>query len=158
MNDLVTRINNLSREQSLEAAKYLSASLGASADKVAKERTALQPLTEQPYANAADIEALARLLLLSAAAEPDYQVAVEKAVDGAGVRQFILGGAEIVVISSLALYALQLVITKGKAQTDEVVKITEEAGKKSVEVRKTVRYGVGSKLADILGGYFGLKK
>jgi hypothetical protein len=158
MNDLVTRINELSREQSLEAARYLSVSLGASADKVAKERSALQPLTEQPYANSADIEALARLLLLSAAAESDYRVAVEKAVDGAGVKQFILGGAEIVAISSLALYALQLIITKGKAQTDEAVKITEDGGKKTVEVRKTVRYGVGSKLADVLGGYFGHKK
>jgi hypothetical protein len=158
MNDLVTRINELSREQSLEAARYLSAALGASANKVAKESTALQPLTEQPYANAADIEALARLLLLSAAAEPDYQVALQKAVDGAGVKQFIFGGAEIVAISSLALYALQLVITKGKARTDEVVTIIDEAGKKTVVVRKTVRYGVGSKLADILGGYFGLKK
>lgn len=158
MNELVTSINELSREQALEAARYLSASLGVSTDNVARERAALEPLTQQPYANAADIEALARLLLLTAAAEPDYQIAVQKAVDGAGVKQFILGGAEIVIISSLALCALQTVIAKGKTQTDEVMTITEEGGKRTVEVRKTVKYGVGKQLADVLGGYFGLKK
>jgi hypothetical protein len=158
MNDLVTRINGLSREESLEAARYIGSALEVSADKVAKERVALQPLTEQPYAHLADIEALARLLLLTAAANPDYQPALKKALDGAGMKQFILGGAEIVAISATTLYALQLVITKGKEAEEHIVTITEEGGKKTVEMRNSVRYGIGPKLADILGGYFGLKK
>jgi hypothetical protein len=157
MTDLVARIEGLSREEALEAAKYLSQSLGATPEKATTEKKALQSLTDHPFANVEDIEQLARLLLLSAAAVPECEDAVRKAVGGAGGKQFILGGAEIVVLSSLALYALQVVITKGKTLDEKVVTITEEKGKKIVEIRKTVRYGVSAKLSEILKGYFGLK-
>lgn len=157
MSDLATRIEELTREEAIEAAGYLSESLGASAGKAVEERTALQPLTEQPYANLADIEGLARLLLLTAAADPDHEEAARKAVEGAGGKQFIFGGAEIVALSSLALYALQLILTKGKTGEETEITITESKGEKVVQVRKSVRYGISTKLADVLKGYFGIK-
>jgi hypothetical protein len=157
MSDLVKQIEELTREEALEAAQYLSAALGASAEKASAEQAALQPLTEQPYAHLEDIEGLARILLLSAAAVPEYEEAVRKAVEGAGGKQFILGGAEIVVLSSLALLALQTVLTKGKTSEETVMTITEEKGKTIVKVQKSVRYGVSEKLRDILKGYFGVK-
>jgi hypothetical protein len=158
MNNLEAKIAELSREEALEAARYLSQSLGATTDKAETEKKALQSLTAQPYANVADIEQLARLLLLSAAATPEYEGAVQKAIKGAGEKQFILGGAEIVALASLALYALHLVITKGKTLDEQVVRITEEKGESRIEIRKTVRYGISARVSDILKGYFGMQK
>src|SRR3954462_8952808 len=114
MSSLTDDINGLSREAALEAVGYLGKSLGVSSDLDPKENELLAPLTQQPYANIADIEQLARLTLLAAASDPTWEASVRKAVEGAGKKQFILGGTEIVAMSAIALYALQVIVSKGK--------------------------------------------
>ena len=151
MGNLIEDINGLSREAALEAVGYLGKSLGISAEEHAKERELLEPLTGQPYANLADIEQLARITLIAAASDPSREASVRKAIEGAGKKQFILGGAEIVALSVVALYALQVVMARGKVSEEQEIEIVEEKGKKTIKIRKSGKFGISGKLAGVLG-------
>jgi hypothetical protein len=154
MNDLIQRIQELSREEALEAAGFVGKELTSASSPSETEKDLLKPLTIQPYQNIEELEQLARLMLITGASMPEFQETIRKAVEGAGQKQFILGGAEIVVLSVLALGALHVIVSKGRESEEEVIKIEEKDGKTSITIRKKVRYGIGTKLGSILKDYF----
>lgn len=153
MNDLIREIEGLSREQALEAAGFLSRQLAPDSGAGETERTLLEPLTAEPYRNIEEIEQLARIVLMSAALDPEYEAAVRKAVEGAGRKQYILGGAEIVALAAICLLALQAVIARGKSSESETISIEDDGEKTSTFIHKEVTYGVSPKLGAILKAY-----
>ena len=154
MSNLFDDIQNLSREEVLEAVGYLGKSLGISAEEHPREQELLQPLTQQPYANIGDLEQLARLALISAASDPSREQDVRKAIEGAGSKQFILGGAEIVALSVVALFALQVVVSRGKTGEQKEIEIVEEKGKRTIRIREKVTLGISDQLAGVLDKVF----
>ena len=153
MNDLISKIEGLTREQALEASGFLSRQLAQDSGAGEAERELLAPLTAQPYRNIEEIEQLARVVLMSAALTPEYEEAVRKAVEGAGRKQYIFSGGEIVTLAAICLYALQVVITKGKTGEKETIRLKDKDGKTSTVIRKEVTYGIGPGLAAILKTY-----
>jgi hypothetical protein len=112
------------------------------------EKDFLKPLIEQPYQNLPEIEQLARLTLMAAALTPEYENTVRKAVEGAGKKQFILGGAEIVALAIVALAAL------GRTYNSEMIVIEEKGGKTTTTIRNEATYGISLKLGSVLKSYF----
>jgi hypothetical protein len=155
MSDLVEKIQTLSREEALEAAGYVCDALGIDLDKTGAERTALESLTAQPFQSIQEIEQLARLVLMTAALTPEHEDAVRKAIEGSGQKQFILGGAEIVMLGALALGTLHIMVSKGKEREEETISIKKVGDETTTTICKTVQYGITGKLAGILGSYFG---
>jgi len=157
MNDLVERIRNLSSEQALEAAQFLSKSVAPQPANAPDATSALAPLIKQPYKNLPQIEQRARLLLLTAAVTSEYHEEARKAVDGAGKKQFILGGAEIVLLAMVGLGALQTILAKGKVSETTKINVTpgKDGGDVTISGEKTIVYGVGIDLAAILKASFG---
>src|SRR5579884_1444307 len=102
MSDLIQQIENLSREQALEASSFVSEALVMNTEGGDTEKTILKPLIDKPYQNIEEIEQLSRLVLISAALTPEYENTVRKAVEGAGKKNFIMGGAEIIVLAVIA--------------------------------------------------------
>jgi predicted dinucleotide-utilizing enzyme len=108
---LVERIVNLSREDAMEAALALQSKFGTAAadtDYVAEVR-------ESPNAHLAEVDDLARLVLLVGASDPELRESVEEAVEAVGRRAFIFGGAEIVALAAIGAFVFTSVQSKGKA-------------------------------------------
>jgi hypothetical protein len=156
MNDLIKQIDQLSREEALEAAGFVGKKLTDNRATGDAERAVLDPLTAQPYQHIVELEQLARLVLISGASMPEYEQVVRNAVEGAGKKQFILGGGEIVVISVIALAALHVMVSKGKESEEQVITIEEKDGQTTTTIRKQVKYAVGIKLGSILKDYFSI--
>ncbi|HEX8227750.1 MAG TPA: hypothetical protein VF826_00380 [Chloroflexia bacterium] len=156
MNDLVSQIEALSREQVLEAAGFLGDRLTSDDAQWLAETPEIRQLTEEPYSNLEDLEQLCRLALVAGALTPEYEDHVRNAILGSGKKQFILGGLEIVALAVLAVGALHVIVTKGKKDEHEIMRITEEDGKKTVEIQRHTRYGISGKIASMLKATFGL--
>jgi hypothetical protein len=156
MSELIKDIENLSQEEALEAAGFVSEAISADSDRARPETALLKPITDKPYQNIAEIEQLARLLLITAALTPKYEVTVRKAVEGAGQRQFILGGAEIAGLGALALYALHILVTKGKESQEELIEVVTVGDQTTTTIRKTTKYGVSARLGSMLKSVLGL--
>jgi hypothetical protein len=154
MNDLANQIRNLSREEALEAAQHLGLRISGSRQPGEREKELLQEITNHPNANIEEIEQLCRLLLFTAAMTDGYEDAVKAAIAGAGRKQFILGGAEIVALAAIGLVALHIVVTRGKSAEDEVMNVTEENGKTVVSIQRKTTYGISDSLGKILKSYF----
>ncbi len=155
MSDLEKQINDLTREEALEAAQYLATKISEGRAPEAREQELLRPITDHPYANIEEIEQLSRLLLLTAADTDGYQDAVKSAIEGAGRKQLILGGAEIVALATIGLVALHTLITKGKSEEEEAITIKEENGKTTVSIKRKTRYAISDSLGKLLKSYFG---
>lgn len=153
MRDLIQLIDQLSREEALEAANFLGDVITLEVGTGDVEAGALKPLTDQPYQSIEAIEQLARLLLITAATIPEYEDDVRKAIEGAGRKQFILSGTEIVALSIVALGALHVLISKGKTGVKRGIKISGEGDRATVEIQEEVHYGISSQLATILRSY-----
>jgi len=93
--------------------------------------------------------------LISAALVPEYEDVVRKAVEGAGKRNFIMGGAEIVALAGIALTALNLIITKGMASRKVTITEKDEKGNVTKITEEVVTYQVSPKLGSILQNFFG---
>jgi hypothetical protein len=134
-NELIDRIHSLTRDQALEAARFVAKSLAGDepADANIPE---LKAISEEPYRHLPDVEVLARLVLLSTAVTPEGAAQVEQAIAGAQRKQFILGGAEIVMLAALAVVALKIVVTKGKGKTTRRIKIRMVDGEPVVEIEE----------------------
>jgi hypothetical protein len=162
MSNLIQKIEKLSREQALEASGFVSEALVMNTEGGDTEKTVLKPLIDKPYQNIEEIEQLSRLVLISAALTPEYENTVRKAVEGAGKKSFIMGGAEIVTLAVIALGALHVIVSKGKASETETIEIQE---KKDIDgnivttatIKKQKTYGIGLNLASVLKSYFGQK-
>jgi len=150
MDDLIREIENLSREQALEAAGFVSDQVTIDAETDGNEAEALEPLTDQPYQNIEEIEQLARLLLITAALTPEYQETVRRAIEGAGEKQFILGGAEIVALAVLTVGALHVLVSEGKESEEEVITIESEGDKTTTTIHRTTKYGISGRLGSML--------
>jgi hypothetical protein len=154
-NEVIDRIHSLRRDQALEAARFVAKSLAGNepADADAPE---LKAISEEPYRHLPDVEVLARLVLLSAAATPEGATQVEQAIAGAQRKQFILGGAEIVMLAALAVVALKIVVTKGKGKTTQRIKIRMVGGKPVVEIEEIQEsISISKDLAAILRPHLG---
>jgi len=154
MNDLIKTIENLSREEALEAAQYLALRISEGRSPGEREKQFLTPFLEQPYANIEEIEEISRLVLVAAATTEEYQGPLKSAIEGAGRKQLILGGAEIVALATIGLVALHMLLTNGKSDEDEVFTIEKENGRTSISIRRKTTYGISDSLGKILKGYF----
>lgn len=159
MTSLIEAISDLTREQALEAAGFLGEQFAAESNSETPDAqdalAAVEPLTAQPFRNIEELEQLARLALTSAALTPGYEDAVREAIQGAGAKQFILGGPEIVALATLALGALQTIVSKGKVHEEETITFTQDDdGRPVVEIRRQVKYGISRKLVEVLKAYF----
>jgi hypothetical protein len=157
MNDIVSRIEQMSREEAFEAIGLIGAYIAPEASDESMAQQSLDQLLKQPYANIDELEQLARVTLIGAALTPEYEEVTRKAIEGAGQKNFILGGAEIVALSIVALAALHVIVTKGKASESETFAFEEKDGKLvAVSQKKEVKYGISSGLAAALKSVFGL--
>lgn len=155
MNELPNLIENLSREEALEAAQYLALRISEGQSPGVREESLLKPIIEKPYENIQEIEQLSRLVLLTAAANPENEEVVRSAIAGAGRKQIILGGSEIIALATLGLLALNLLLTKGKSSERQTIKIEEKDGKNTFMVENQVSYGISASLGQLLKSYFG---
>lgn len=155
MSDLTNSIETLSRAEALEAAQNLALQITQNASPSAREEELSKPFIDKPNENIQEIEQLAQLILLTAAADPDNAEAVRSAIEGAGGKQLILGGTEIVVLATLGLFALNLLVTEQKSWKGQTIKIEEEAGKATFIIENQVSYGISPSLGQLLKSYFG---
>jgi hypothetical protein len=155
--ELIEQIHQLSRERALEAAGFLADAITEESQPEIGADDKLKEITDQPYEHLEEIEQMARLLLMEAAMIEEYQGYVQSALEGAGKKQVILGGAEIVAIAIVALGALHVVVSKGKVSEADTTIIIEENGRKVVEIKKEVKYAISGTLASIFEktGLFG---
>lgn len=154
MNDLFKQIEGLTREEALEAAQHIALKISEGQSAGDREKQFLKPFLDQPYANIEEIEQLSRLVLLTAATNEDYEEDVKSAIRGAGRKQLILGGGEIVAIATIGLVALHMLLTKGKSGEEEVFEIEEKDGKTTISIKRKTTYGISGSLGAMIKGYF----
>lgn len=154
MNDLTKQIESLTFEEVLETAQHLALKISEGQPTGEREKQFLKPFLDQPYSNIEEIEQLSRLLLLAAATIEGYEEDVKSAIEGAGRKQLILGGTEIVALATMGLVALHTLLTKGKSGEDEAITIEEKDGKTTISIKRRTTYGISDSLGKILKGYF----
>lgn len=115
MNQLITQIQLLCRDEAIEAALSLSQLLVTDDfdEKVAAEQAdALIPgITDNPYVHIEATERLARIILVNAAdSSPENYQMVEKIISGTGKKQVIFTGIEIVALAAISLAALKIIL------------------------------------------------
>lgn len=156
MSTLHDRIDDLSAEEALEAVNLLAGRLlGAAPDDAVLAMTAdsarLGPEEVRSAVDGAsvrEVTALSRLALHEWASTSPGEV--EDAIEGTGQKAFILEAA---VIGSLALGALSLYFSRGKAEvTDRTTTTIAADGTVEVVTETTTRYAsVGESLGAVLG-------
>lgn len=149
--DLMKNIDSLSREQAIEAASFVASSIGADNTTHTDAAALLVEWSDRPYQHLSEAEELARLLLSVSAATPDLEPIVREAIAGAGRKQVVLAGGEIVALAALALGALQAILSKGR--TSEQVSETIEKGpdgKETVVRTRNTTWGISSTLGELL--------
>lgn len=145
MTDLEHRIQQLDRATALEAAQFLAADLGGTTELALPDNE----ITSDPLAHQEDFENLAKLLLLiTSDVDPG---AVEIAIDNTGERQFVLGGAELIMLAVLAISGLQVVFSRGRT-SEESVTVEERDADGSVRKITTHKstYGLSGNLGKLL--------
>jgi hypothetical protein len=120
---LLARIDAATREEVLEAARFFSRKLAAGSPELAPTQALAADQFRQPFAHVEGLEKICRALLAAGARDPALASEVTRALDGAGRKQFILGGAEIVALAVVAVIALKVVITGGKGQTETKTRV-----------------------------------
>jgi hypothetical protein len=154
MSDLTKSIEKLSREEALEAAQNLALEVTQHASPSERKDELPKPFIDKPNENIEEIEQLARLILLTAAADPEKVEAVTSVIEGPGRKELILEGTEIVVLGTLGLFALSL-LAKGKSSEGRTIKIKEGDGKTTFVIENQVSYGISRTLGELLKSYFG---
>ncbi|HSH77299.1 MAG TPA: hypothetical protein VLA19_02065 [Herpetosiphonaceae bacterium] len=153
---LIQQIQQLTREQALEAAGFLADAIPEEGRPDVAAQPEFQQIADQPYQHLEEVEQVARLLLLAAATTEEYRDDVQAAIAGTGQKQVILGGMEIVALATIALGALHVLITKGKTSEEETTTFREENGQTVVEIKKKVEYGISGTLASMLKNLGGI--
>jgi hypothetical protein len=143
----MTDIRELDRPTTLEAAQLLAAELGAETDKPPFDHEILSsPTTHQD-----ELEDLARVLLVAASAlDPE---AVDSAVQGAGRKQLVLGGGELVALAYLVVNGLRITLARArKSESTETITIErDDEGHEVVKVvRNNVQYEVAERTTELL--------
>ena|ERR1039457_4379945 len=148
--EIFKKIELLSREQVIEAAGFLAKAITEEREPEIAITPLIKEIADHPYQHLEEIEQIARLLLLNAATMDDFKPYVRPAIEGAGQKQVILSGGEIVALATIALGALQIVFSKGKTYTEKITEIREENGKTVVKIKEVAKYGISGVLASIL--------
>jgi len=150
--DLLERVQGLTREEALEAALALGERLGAGEVSGEEVQRFLAELEEEPYAAVEDVEQLARTALIVAAADPDTSDTVREVVDAVGQKAFIFGGAEIVIVGTIAVALLQTALAKGRSSEEEILEVIDEKTGKRVVHRRKTSYGISPGVGKLLSG------
>lgn len=157
MTDLVVRIENLDRAAVYEAAQLLAADLGADPDAAPLEHE----IIADPLAYQGDLEELCRILLTRTF---DFDpAAVEDALDGAGHKQVVLGGLELIALGILVMGGLQIALARGKTSEEvetTVVERNADGHEKMTTTKRKTEYGISKNTASLLSsltepGYLG---
>jgi type I restriction-modification system DNA methylase subunit len=152
MKNRIGKIEGLSRAEAIEAAQYYCLSINVDKFIGKYDKSTLNLITEKPQEYIEEIDELARIILIHAALNPEYGELVDRAIAGAGRKQIVLGGVELITISVLLIIAVQIIITRGKKEEEEDIRIEEKDGKFTIHIKKKTSYGIGAKLASILKG------
>jgi hypothetical protein len=76
---------------------------------------------------------------------------VSESIAGAGRKNLVLGGTELVVIAGLAVNALQICLSKGRTSKVEEITIEQrEDGTSVASIHSKVTYGVSARLATLI--------
>ncbi len=145
--NLITQIRALDEATALEAAQLLSGALGAQATPT----VAGQHVLDRPLEHRDDIGDLCRVLLIVAASDAETRELVEESLAGAGRKQLVLSGPELVTLGFEILGALQIFYSKGRTRQVETLTIRKGPdGSEETVIQQTVKYGISAKLADLL--------
>jgi len=155
MNDLTKLIEKLSRDEVLEVAQNLTLRITQNASKAEREEELPKPFIDRVNENAKETEELARLILLTAAANSERAEDVGWAIAAAGRKELTDGGAEIVVLATLGAFALNLLVTKGDSSDRHAIRIEEEGGRTTFVIANQISYGISRSLGQFLKSYFG---
>ena len=154
MSDLTNSIEELPREEALKAAQNLALKITQNATPSEREEELPKPFIDKLNENIQEIEQLARLVLLTAAADPEKAGAVRSTIEDARKKGSILEGTEIVVLATLGLFALNL-LAREKSSERRTIKIKEDDSKTSVVIGDQVSYEISPSLGQLLKSYFG---
>ena len=154
MSDLTNSLEKLSREEALEAAQNLVLRVTQNASRSEREDELPKPFIDKPNENIGEIEQLARLILVTAAADPERVEAVTSLIEGAGRKEVVLEGTEIVVLATLGLFALDLLLRKGESSDRHTIEIEEQDGNTILVIESGISYGVSPSLGQLLKSYF----
>ncbi len=145
---LLETIRTLDEPTALEAAQLLAAALEAKPAYDTESPIFAAPLEHRP-----EIAEMCRLLLMVAATGTESRALTEEAIQGAGRKQLVLGGAEIVALASLAIGALQVYLSGGRTAEEEIMTVERQAdGSELTTIRRSVKYGVSGHVGQLLRG------
>jgi hypothetical protein len=155
--DLISRIRLLSREEAMEAGLALGEDLIESADQSAPLTAAsasfVASVEASPLEHIEDVEELARVMLVAAAADPEFGPVVGEILDAVGRKAFLLGGSEIVALAAVAVSALHVVISKGRRAVSKTttLRFGPDGGVTEFVIEDKVEFGISSSgVADIV--------
>jgi hypothetical protein len=142
----IERIAGLSEAEALEAAQLLFTALGLEPGKAPDSSVLTDPL-----AHRVELDSLARVALSLAALDEDTAPIVDESIDGAGHKQFVLGGGEILAIAGAIAVLIRAIGARGRSKVDEAITFeTKNDEVTSVTIHRTVTYGATDKLADLI--------
>jgi len=155
--ELIAAIEDLNREEVMEAAKALGESLGIEEEDGAPEAAAgfLEEVRQNEYAALADVEDIARAALVLAALDPQHTEEVEQIVARVGEKNFIFGGLEILAVGIAAALVIERVKGgKESAESETVITESPDGSKQIVHKVRTV-YRPNEKIGKIVSALFG---
>jgi hypothetical protein len=149
---LITRIQALTREEAMEAALALAQELETGEEPQGEARRFVQAVNTAPLQHVEEIEELARIILVAAAADEDLAPTVREILDAIGTKAFILGGLEIVALASLAVAALHIIISKGRTRENKelTLEFDQNGNVKKMVIHGTTDYGIRADLKGIV--------
>jgi hypothetical protein len=155
--ELVARIRALTREETMEAALALGAELDTGEQPQGEARRFLDEVEQGPLRHVHETEELARVLLVTAAADDQYAATVRRILDNLGSKALTLGGLEIVALAALAVTALHIVVSKGRTSHSKTT--TFEYGPDGKLAKAVVaegdRFGISPAVGKVLGAVAG---
>ena len=153
MNDLINRIEKLSREETLIAAQNVTLQITQNASCNEREEELPKPFIDKPSENVQEIEQLARLILLAGAVSSESEQ-VSSAITAVSEKE-ALEGTETVVLATLGLFALSLLIAKPESKKAHTIKIEEEGKKTAFVIEDKFSDEISPSLGQVLKTYFG---
>lgn len=151
---LIARIESLSREEAMEAGLALGQELDPNQEADRAGQAFIDAVQAAPLKHIEQTEELARLVLVAAAADPRTADIVRDILDNVGSRAFILGGAEIVALAALAVAALHVVMSRGRQDESRTTtyKFDDQGRVTEMVVEETTTYGISADLGGVVAG------
>lgn len=140
MTELMREILEASRERVVEAVCALDAMFGRANDDTLAADNVVRSWQAHPGRHIEEIEQLARLHLLALADDPESAEQVDLVLRASGKKAFVFGGAELGIVLVVALYGIQLALTRGKSREKTMLELDKD--NKVVKITREVEYGV----------------